>query len=611
MAKKAGKSGYGASSIQVLDDITHIRKRPAMYITSTTSSGVIHLAKEAVDNALDEYLSGHANTIIVRINTKDSSISVTDNGRGIPIEKNKKTKKSTLTTVFTKLHAGGKFGKQAYSFSAGLHGVGVKAVNALSSKLEVTVARNGANYKQTFSRGLETSKVTKLKDKKLKKGTQVKFWPDEEIFSSVRFDRSKVVDWLESVSYLCPGLKIIVRVDSEKSVFKGKTLTAYLEDTLKKNRISPNHDVISVNKDGVEAAVVWASDDGESVQSFVNLSSTPDEGTHVNGLRKAITKALKPYAKKAKVSAEDLREGLYAAIHLKHKEPQFQGQTKMRLLNKDAETTVCEALHPVLVKFFKKHKAVAKAIVDKAIQLREAKSAMKEIREGLKKIATNGKGRGVLPGKLLESPNCKPSERELFIVEGDSAGGTCKKARDPYYQEVLPLRGKILNAVRATLSQLVNNEEIQAIVAAIGAGVGDTCNPKKARVGKIMLTMDADPDGKHITALALSFISEYMPQLIKSGMVYVVDSPLFVAKYRGKRYFGYTLEDLERQGIDVGTAQVSRLKGLGESDADELKQYAMDPKTRTTTRIKKKLSTKKIRRIMGSDSSARKEILGL
>lgn len=613
---------YDASSIQVLEDIEHIRKRVGMYVGSQDSAGVRMLAKECVDNSVDEFLAGHATEISVEIDTHKHEITVTDNGRGIPIEKHEKTGVSTLTTVLTNLKAGGKFGKGAYAVSAGLHGVGMKATNALSEWLVARVWRKGYCYTQSFERGKPTTEVEidKSLNQRGRSGTQIQFKPDAKIFGTNRIIVPDVRRWLEETAHLCPGLKITLIVDGESVLYQSSGLFALLESRASEIGAVAMHKPISYDGDTVFASFLWTTenDDGEGAGehwwSFCNASATPEGGKHVDGAIKAIADVLRPFGKKGDVDVRDLTDGLYAAVHVLVSEPQFKGQTKDKLMNAEMRDVVYDVLYPHLKSFFDSNKKIADQIVDRAHKLRKARESYKKLRTAIAKT-TPKKDRGILPEKLVEAMKCSPDDRELFIVEGDSAGGSCKSGRDPSCQEILPLRGKIANAVKSTGAALLENAEISSIITAVGAKIVSKgkVDLSDIRVGKVILLADADPDGQHITSLLLAFFAVWMPDLVNAGKLFVVDSPLYVGVHKDSRFFGHSLDDLRtKAGKLASKLQVSRLKGHGESSADEVKYYAMHPSTRKLWKISMGASDQEIvMSLMGSDSSTRKVLLGL
>jgi DNA gyrase subunit B len=611
---------YDASAIDVIEGLDHIRRRPTMYIHDTRKAGAHQLIKEVLDNSMDEHLAGHATEICVRINTDEGWVEIEDNGRGIPVEEHPQTKISTLTTVMTVPNAGGKFGKQAYIFSAGLNGVGIKATNVFSEWLEIWVERDGGRWYQKFNRGIPKSDVKKQAViSKKTSSTRIRFLIDPDVFIGIKIDPKAVQRWLYEASSLCVGLKLKLEVDDEDPIiFENKEgLISLLTNHMDKQGVKPLHDPLKVliepenGTSGIDLAIVWSSGEGDAWFNYANLTPVVDGGTQVTGAKKAITKALNRRSKKT-VYGDDLREGLVVALHVKVSAPEFKGQAKSRLQNSELEGETYDVVYSLLDKFFQGNQKIADQIISRAVKIREAREVYQQEKKALAKVQLpNRRKRGVLPGKLAEAPFAKPEDRELFIVEGTSAAGTAKKARNSSYQEILPLRGKIVNASRATTVAVLRNQEIQDIITAVGAGISTNCEVKKARIGKILLLMDADPDGQHISALLLGFIQQYMQPLIDASMVYVVDSPLFVAVHRGKRYYAHTLPALQTL-VGAPSFQASRLKGHGESDPSELKEYAMDPATRKLYLVKMgKKDDELILQYMGQETTARKILLGL
>lgn len=610
---------YGADSIQVLEDLEHVRKRPGMYIGSQDADGIRHILKEVVDNSIDEWLAGHASTLEVEIDTHTAVFRVLDDGRGIPIEKHKKTGQSTLITVFTNLQAGGKFEKQSYAVSAGLHGVGLKATNALSEWLVARVWRSGICYEQHFERGLIKSKepqINKSLNQRGRTGTEVQFHPDPQIFGKFKIDPSSVVEWLEETSHLCPGLKVRLVIDGKEYSFKSAGLSRLVQ--IRAHASLVLHDPIYVeSKDRqVSAAFLWTEEEGEDWFSACNASSTPEGGKHVDGALRAISDVLGPYAKKKSIDVRDLVDGLFAAIQVLVAEPQFKSQTKDKLLNAEVRDEVYNFVYPQLKSFFDQNKKLADKIVARALQIKKARESYKKLRNVINQTSAKKDARGILPDKLVEAMHCAPEDRELFIVEGDSAGGSAKVARDPDYQEVLPLKGKIPNAVRTSPDELLQHTEVAAILKATGAQLGPkgkTVDLSNVRVGKVLLLMDADPDGAHIASLALTFFCTWLGDFVKGGYLYVVDSPLFVGVHKDQRWYAHNLQELESlSGHKTAQLHVSRLKGHGEASAEELRHYAMNPATRKLWKISLGSDDREIiLSLMGSDSSARKTLLGL
>ena len=608
---------YNAESIQVLEDMEHLRLRPNMYIGSQDSEGIRHILKECFDNSVDESLAGHATEIEVEIDTVAHSFRVLDNGRGIPIEVHAKTGESTLITVFTNLQAGAKFEKASYAVSAGLHGVGLKATNALSDWLLARVWRAGLCFEQRFARGTALSKEpipNKSLNKRGRTGTEVSFHPDPEIFGEYRVDVPRVRQWLDEASHLCPGLKIKLIVDGVSTDYLSTGL-GNLVQLRAAGAASMHSSPLSLeSKDKrITASFLWTEAEGENWFSACNASSTPEGGKQVEGALKAITDALAPYTKKD-VEVRDLVDGLFAAVHVLVAEPKFKSQTKEKLLNAEVKDEVYACLYPQLKSFFDQNKKLADKLVTRALQLKKARESYKKLRTVINQ-STPKKDRGVLPDKLVEAMHCAPELRELFLVEGDSAGGSAKIARDPAYQEVLPLKGKVPNATQTSLAKLLSNTELASTLVAIGIQMGSKgeADLSNLRVGRVLLLMDADPDGQHITSLLLSFFCTWIPDLVRKGLVYIVDSPLFVGVLGEKRWYAHSIPELESlSGYPALKLQVSRLKGHGEAASAELNHYAMNPATRRLWKISLAENDQEIiMSLMGSDSSTRKVLLGL
>lgn len=629
------KNEYSGKSITVLTDREHLRARPGMYVGSVDEAGCFHIWREVFDNAADEFQNGHAKSIFVKISDDCMSAVVRDDGRGIPVDIHPKTKQSTLTTALTVLKAGGKFDKKAYSAgSSGLHGVGVKATNALSDQFVATVWRDGKVYRQTFEKGKPTSKVTTIKPIKgikLKHGTQIEFTPDlKDIFKKVKvaFNPKAIRSWLASIVHLCPGLTVTFSYKGKEDVFHSKEgLGGYVMRLAKNCGVKVQHDPIVFEnaKKTVRIAFAWSEWTTEAkseTKGFVNLAPTPEGGTHINGFRKAVVAALRGAFPKTEARPDDLLDNVFAVVAVKVAEPTFRGQTKGALGNTETEKIVADAVKGFLDDVFSKGKGrkIAKAVCERAKELKNLHENNKKLRAAANSVSVKGGEKGALPEKLAASSiHCPPKRREIFIVEGQSAGGSAKEGRDRFYQEILPLKGKIVNAMRTSVPNTMKNAEVVSIVRSIGIKL-DLRDPKKndlthLRVGRICLLMDADPDGQHIAALALTFMIERCPQLIEQGYVYVVKSPLFrgVSKDGKHHWFADSIPELEtKSGKKAAQINVSRLKGHGEADAHELAEYAMNPKTRRLLKVE--LDTKDVKRVrlvMGEDAAARKSLLGI
>ena len=594
---------YGADQIQILEGLEAVRKRPGMYIGSTAERGLHHLVYEIVDNAVDEALAGFCSEITVTIH-KDNSVTVVDNGRGIPVGINAKAGIPAVEVVFTILHAGGKFGGGGYKVSGGLHGVGASVVNALSQWLEVEVFNQGKIYKQRYERGKVMYKleVAGTCDPSLT-GTRVTFLPDDEIFEVLTFDYATLKERLRETAFLTKNLRIILvdeRVEGEpkKNVFHYEGGIKEFVTYLNKGRVPLYEDIIYCEgeKDGVYVEVALQHNDGytEGSYSFVNNITTPEGGTHLTGFRKALTKTFNDYARTNKLlkdsesnlSGEDIREGMTAVISIKIGEPQFEGQTKQKLGNSEAKGAVENIVGSQLQIFLEQHPQVAKTILEKSILAQRAREAARKARElTRRKSALDGMA---LPGKLADCTDKDPANCEIYIVEGDSAGGSAKTARSRATQAILPLRGKILNVEKARLDRIYANAEIRAMITAFGTGIHDDFDISKLRYHKIIIMTDADVDGAHIATLLLTFLYRFMPELIKQGYVYLATPPLYKLEKNKKVWYAYSDEELARILEDVGRDQnnkIQRYKGLGEMDAEQLWETTMDPEKRILKRV--------------------------
>jgi len=591
---------YGADQIQILEGLEAVRKRPGMYIGSTSSKGLHHLVYEIVDNAVDEALAGYCDTIDVTINS-DNSITVIDNGRGIPVENNKKKGISTVEVVFTILHAGGKFGGGGYKVSGGLHGVGASVVNALSEWLEVVVELDGKVYKQRFEKGKVVSNLEVVGETN-RTGTTVTFLPDKDIFEETVYEYDILKQRLREMAFLTKNIKIILRdLRGEEKVentfhYEGgiKEYVQYLN----KNKNVLYDDIIYCEgqKDSVYVEVALQHNDSytEGCYSFVNNITTPEGGTHLAGFKNALTKTFNDYARSQKylkdneqnLSGEDIREGLTAIISIKIPEPQFEGQTKQKLGNSEARGAVDSVVSEQLTYFLELNPSVAKMMCEKAILAQRARDAARKARDlTRRKTALEGMS---LPGKLADCSDKDPKNCEIYIVEGDSAGGSAKTARSRATQAILPLRGKILNVEKSRLDKILVNNEIRAMITAFGTGIGEEFDIEKLRYHKIIIMTDADVDGAHISTLLLTFLYRFMPDLIKKGYVYLAQPPLYkVEKNKVVRY-AYSDEELNNILVEVGRDQnnkIQRYKGLGEMDAEQLWDTTMDPEKRVLLRV--------------------------
>ncbi|NLZ82385.1 MAG: DNA topoisomerase (ATP-hydrolyzing) subunit B, partial [Clostridiales bacterium] len=591
---------YGADQIQILEGLEAVRKRPGMYIGSTSSKGLHHLVYEIVDNAIDEALAGYCDTVVVEIN-KDNSITVMDNGRGIPVGLNHKSGKPAVEVVFTVLHAGGKFGGGGYKVSGGLHGVGASVVNALSEWLEVEVSTDGRKYYQRYERGKVVTELRETGDTDLN-GTKVTFLPDTEIFEETVYDFNILKQRLREMAFLTKNLKIILRDLREEEIiekifhYEGG-IKEYVE-YLNHNKDPLYRDIIYCEgeKDGVyvEVAIQHNSSYVEGCYSFVNNITTPEGGTHLSGFKNALTKTFNDYARKQKVlrdsdtnlSGEDIREGLTAIISIKLTDPQFEGQTKQKLGNSEARGAVDNVVSEQLTYYLEQNPSVAKTICEKSIMAQRARDAARKARDlTRRKTALENTS---LPGKLADCSDKNPENCEIYIVEGDSAGGSAKTARSRATQAILPLRGKILNVEKARLDRILGNAEIRAMITAFGAGISEDFDVSKLRYHKIIIMTDADVDGAHISTLLLTFFYRFMPELIKKGYVYLAQPPLYkVEKSKVIRY-AYSDEELEEILAEVGRDQnnrIQRYKGLGEMNPEQLWETTMDPESRVLLRV--------------------------
>ena len=593
---------YGADEIQILEGLEAVRKRPGMYIGSTSARGLHHLVYEIVDNAVDEALAGFCDTIYVTIN-KDNSVTVIDNGRGIPVGINHKAGLPAVEVVFTVLHAGGKFGGGGYKVSGGLHGVGASVVNALSNWLEVEIYHEGKVYQQRYERGKVMEKLTVIGDcEEEKTGTKVTFLPDDTIFETTIFDFNVLKQRFREMAFLTKGLKIVLKDDREE---EPKERTFHYEGGIKEfvtylNRsATPLYEQIiycegMVNNVSVEVAMQHNDSYSDNTYGFVNNITTPEGGTHVVGFRNAITKTFNDYARKNKLlrdnepnlSGEDIREGLTAIISVKIEDPQFEGQTKQKLGNSEARGAVDNVVSKQLEIFLEQNPAVGKIIVEKSVMSQRAREAARKARDlTRRKSALDNMA---LPGKLADCSDKNPENCEIYIVEGDSAGGSAKTARDRATQAILPLRGKILNVEKARLDKIYGNAEIKAMITAFGTGIHEDFDISKLRYHKIIIMTDADVDGAHIATLLLTFLYRFMPELIKQGYVYLAQPPLYKVEKNKKVWYAYDDAELnsilEQIGRDNNN-KIQRYKGLGEMDAEQLWETTMDPEKRILLRV--------------------------
>ncbi len=588
---------YDASSIQVLEGLSAVRRRPGMYIGSTDARGLHQLVYEVVDNSIDEVLAGACTDIAVTLHS-DGTCTVWDNGRGIPVENHPKYNKPALEIVMTILHAGSKFDRNTYKVSGGLHGVGLHVVNALSEWFEVRVRRNGKEYFQRYERGAPIAPLTVLGEAE-GTGTEARFKPDATVFETVIFDRATVERRLKELSFLNPQVTIRFRDDrdeTDKTFHHAGGITEFVEDLNSSTNVlfrPPIH--LHAKRDTTDVEVALQYNDGynETTLPFVNNIHTIDGGTHVIGMRAGLTRTLNDYARghgflkgdKEGLTGEDVREGLTCVLSVKILEPQFEGQTKARLGNSEVKGQVESTINEKLSDYLEEHPAVSQALISKAVQAATAREAARKARE-----LTRRRGLlegGGLPGKLADCHSRDPAECELFLVEGDSAGGTAKQGRDREFQAILPLRGKILNVEKARLDKMLQNEAIQALITAIGVGIGDELDLSKLRYHKIIVMTDADVDGSHIRTLLLTLFYRKMPELITEGHVYIAQAPLYRLQKGSKFLYAYSDEERDRALSELGPkgVTVQRYKGLGEMNADQLRDTTMRPGARSLLRV--------------------------
>ncbi len=604
MAKQPETLTYDASTIQVLEGLEAVRRRPGMYVGGTDVRALHHLIYEVVDNAIDEALAGACDRIEVIIH-KDSSVSVIDNGRGIPVDIHPQTGKPALEVVMTTLHAGAKFGqKGGYKVSGGLHGVGVSAVNALSEWCEVEVRRGGKIYRQRYERGRPVTPVEVVgKTKPNDTGTRVTFKYDPTIFKNVDYRFETLVQRLREMAFVTRGVWIRFvdeRIEREMNFYFEGGIVAFVR-YLNRHR-SPLHPVVYGHRviDDVEVEIALQYTDAytESVYSFANTIHTVDGGTHLTGFRSALTRTLNDYARKhgllkenePNLTGDDTREGLTAIVSIKHPDPQFESQTKVKLMNPEVQTYVQQVTSETLMDFLENNPSAAKAIIQKCLLSARARAAARKARELV--IRKSALESGTLPGKLADCSSRDRERTELYIVEGISAGGSAKQARDRHFQAVLPLRGKILNVEKARLDKALNNKEIQALITALGTGVGEDFDVSKLRYNKVIIMCDADVDGNHIRTLLLTFFFRYMPKLIEEGHLYIAQPPLYRIEHKKKVWYAYSDEEkdqivlrLQKNGARDGAIRVQRYKGLGEMNPQQLWETTMDPDRRTLVQV--------------------------
>ncbi|HEU5169269.1 MAG TPA: DNA topoisomerase (ATP-hydrolyzing) subunit B [Gemmatimonadales bacterium] len=603
VAASSGGPQYDAQAITVLKGLEAVRKRPAMYIGSTGESGLHHLVYEVVDNSIDEALAGHCDTIALTIHA-DNSVTVTDNGRGIPVDLHPTEKLPAVEVALTMLHAGGKFDKNTYKVSGGLHGVGVSVVNALSERLEVLVDRDGTRYHMAFTRGKTVKKLNVL-GKARGTGTTIRFKPDPEIFPVLEFNYTILADRLRQLAFLNKGITITIRDERgeqpRQETFYAKGGLIQFVEWLNRNKkpIHPKPIWFQAVKDDVDVDLALQYEDGynENTFTFVNNINTHEGGTHLTGFKSALTRTINEIAKKREflkkedftLSGEDIREGLTCVLHVKVREPQFEGQTKTKLGNSEVEGIVKQLVNEHLGTWLEEHPPVARAIIEKAVSAARAREAARKARDLVRK--KSGLEHAVLPGKLADCSIDDPAHSELYLVEGDSAGGSAKQGRDRQFQAILPLRGKILNVEKARIDKILSNEEIRAIITAIGTGVREDFKLEDARYHKIILMTDADVDGAHIRTLLLTFFFRQMQELIEAGYIYIAQPPLFRVAKGKEEFYAYTEAERDEyakrlaNGDGRGSVNIQRYKGLGEMNPPQLWATTMDPARRTILRV--------------------------
>jgi len=611
---------YSASDIKVLEGLEGIRKRPAMYIGSTGKEGLHHLVYEAVDNSVDEALAGYCTLIKVMIN-KDGSVGVEDNGRGIPVETHSQFKVPAVQVALTKLHAGGKFDKKSYAISGGLHGVGISCVNALSKKLIVEIKREGKIYQQEYSRGDAKTKLKVIgKCNNGETGTKIIFWPDEEIFSVLDFDYKVLEMRLREISFLNAGLKINLHdkiKDKKEEFFSSGGLIEFVKWMNKSKEVmhKPIYFKRKIKETILEIAIQYNAGYQENIFGFVNTINTVEGGTHIFGFKTGLTRVINDYANKKGVlkngnlSGEDVREGITAIVSIKMGDPQFEGQTKTKLGNSEVKGFVDSVVTLALSEFFEENPSVVKNILSKALDSAKARLAAKKAKDLVRR--KNIFSLGGLPGKLTDCSNKKAEDTELYLVEGESAGGSAKQARNKENQAILPLKGKILNVEKANPVKALSSEEITNMIVAIGTGVGEQFNLEKLRYKKIIIMTDADVDGEHIKTLLLTFFFRFMPELIKNGNIFVAMPPLYRIRKK-KDYYVYSDKELKKMSEKLGTTNITRFKGLGEMSSTQLWDTTMNPKTRNIKKIFIKDSVEAdhtFSMLMGDDVQARKQFI--
>ena len=615
----AEKSNYTAAEIKVLEGLEGVRRRPSMYVGSTGKDGLHHLVYEVVDNSVDEALVGYCKKITVTIN-KDGSVTVEDDGRGIPVDMHPTLKVPAVQVALTKLHAGGKFDKKSYAISGGLHGVGVSVVNALSKKLVVEVKRDGKIYSQEYSRGDPKTKL-EVSGKSEGTGTTITFWPDSEIFSTVDFDYKVLETRFREIVFLNPGLKIIL-IDEEKKkeeeFYSAGGLIEFVKwlNRSKEALHKPVYFKKEVDHTVIETAIQYNESYQENIFGFVNTINTVEGGTHVSGFKTALTRVINDYAKSKgllkneSLLGDDVREGLTVVLSLKMAEPQFEGQTKTKLGNSEIKGFVDSAVTQALSEFFEENPAIARKITQKALESAKARIAAKKAKDLVRR--KNAFSLGGLPGKLADCSSKKTENTELYIVEGESAAGSSKMGRDRNIQAILPLKGKILNVKKSSPARSLSSEEIANLITAIGTGVGESFDINNLRYGRIIAMTDADVDGEHIKTLLLTFFYRFMPQLIENGNVFVALPPLYRIRKGQKDFYVYSDDELKKEIAGSDSGNVTRFKGLGEMSSQQLWDTTMNPKSRKIKKIYIEDAVEADRvfsMLMGDDVQARKAFI--
>jgi len=614
----AKNNGYDASSIRVLKGLEGVRKRPSMYIGDTAKRGLHHILEEVVDNAIDEHLAGHCDRVTIVLH-KNGSATIEDNGRGIPVDTHSEMKKPAMEIVMTTLHAGGKFDSKTYRMSGGLHGVGVSVTNALSEWMRVMVKRDGKIYSQEYRRGKATSRM-KISGKTDETGTIITFKPDGKIFSETDFDYELMAARLDELSYLNAGLKIEItdeRTNKKRSfIHEGgiKSFVTHLNRT--RSSIHPEPIYFSEKNDKHEIEVAMQYTDGyiRTVLSFVNGINTIEGGTHEEGWRSALTRAINKYVDEKEtlqLKGEDVREGLTAVISLRLQDPQFEGQTKTKLGNSEIKGAVGSVTYDRITSFLEENPQVRGTILIKVLDAARAREAARKAKDLVRRKSILGTG--PLPGKLADCQTRDPNKSELFIVEGDSAGGSAKQGRDRVFQAILPLRGKILNTEKARIDKIFANNEVSAMMTAIGTGVSEECDPKKTRYGKVIILADADVDGNHIVTLVLTFFYRYMEPLLNAGNIYVATPPLYSIKQGAKTFYVFNEKEKKRMVEKLGgNVIIQRFKGLGEMNPDQLWETTLDPGNRLLKQMTiedARIADEIFSTLMGSEVVPRKEFI--